>query len=160
MNTLEKIRELLKKNNISYKEFKHEPVRTSEEAQEQRPDYTLEQGAKALIIKLRYKDRKDYAMFILPAHKRLDSKKVRSKLCCQSLSFAQSEKVVELTQGVEPGGVPPFGNLFDIDVYVDPTLGENDEIIFNAGDRSVSIAMKYRDWEEVVGPEEFRFVED
>ncbi len=48
--------------------------------------------------------------------------------------------------------MPPFGNLFELDVVVDPGLMENEEIIFNAGDRSVSIAMKSSDYVSIVNP--------
>jgi Ala-tRNA(Pro) deacylase len=153
MSTLEKIKELLDKNEIQYKEFHHEPVRTSEEAQRKRPEYSLSQGAKAIIISAKFTGgERKFIMIVIPANERIDSAKTRKILLCKKFSFAKESEVVEVTQGVEPGGVPPFGNLFDIDVYVDQTLRDNNEIIFNAGDRSVSIVMNYKDWEKIVKP--------
>ena len=52
-----KIIDLLEKNSIDYKYFEHAPVRTSEEAAKVRSDYSLSQGAKALIIRIKNKDR-------------------------------------------------------------------------------------------------------
>ena len=49
--TVRKIRNLLDEVGIVYKTFEHAPVRTSEEASALRPEYTLHQGAKALIVK-------------------------------------------------------------------------------------------------------------
>lgn len=153
MSVFEKIKSLLQKDGISFEEFHHKPVRTSQEVDEVRPDYTLSQGAKAIIIKARFKAKgKGYFMLVLPGDKRIDSKKVRKMLSSQSFSFASSDEVKEITDGVLPGGVPPFGNLFDLDVYVDPSLGEHNEIVFNAGDRSVSIVMKYEDYIRLVNP--------
>jgi len=152
MNALKKIKSLLKEKNIQYKQFHHKPVCTSREADEVRPDYTMQQGAKAIIIKARINSQKRYLMLVLPGDRRIDSKKVKNILKCKEFSFASEDEVIEVTSGVIPGGVPPFGNIFDIPVYVDPLLSENEEIIFNAGDRSVSIAMKYRDYEKVVNP--------
>ena len=57
-----------------------------------------------------------------------------------------------MTKGVLPGGVPPFGNLFDLEVIVDPKLLENEKIIFNAGDRCFSIAMKSKDYTTLISP--------
>jgi Ala-tRNA(Pro) deacylase len=54
---------------------------------------------------------------------------------------------------VEPGGVPPFGNLFGLRVITDENIFENEEIIFNAGDRRVSIALKSEDYRRIAEPE-------
>ena len=154
MTTLEKIKELLIENNIPYKEFRHKPVRTSEEADEVRPEYKLCQGAKAIIITAKFKEnRRGVFMLVLPADRHIDSKKVRKILRCKSFSFTSEEEVIEITNGVLPGGVPPFGNLFGLKVLVDPSLSSNEEIIFNAGEKKVSIAMKFKDYERLVSPQ-------
>ena len=61
-------------------------------------------------------------------------------------------EVVELTGGVQIGGVPPFGNLFDLPIYADPSLFENEKMVFNAGDRGFSVAMKSADWQTLTQP--------
>ncbi|MBN2015522.1 hypothetical protein JW766_01700 [Candidatus Dojkabacteria bacterium] len=161
MNTLEVIKDRLEKNRISYKEFRHRPVRTSEEAQRERPDYSLSQGAKAILISAKLKSgEKKYFMLVLPGNRRIDSKKVRKLLKCSKFSFASEDEVLEITEGVLPGGVPPFGNIFNLDVYVDESLSKNDEIIFNAGDRSVSIAMKYEDYKKLSKPHISDFISE
>jgi len=33
----------------------------------------------------------------------------------------------------EAGAMPPFGNLYDVAVYVDRSLGRNERIVFQAG---------------------------
>ncbi|MBU0975767.1 MAG: YbaK/EbsC family protein [Patescibacteria group bacterium] len=153
MKPLEKLVEFLKQNNVPFKQFHHAPVRTSEEALAQRPDFILSQGAKAIIVNAKKSsDRREFIMLVLPADKRLDSKKVRKILKCKSFSFAHESDVIRISDGVEPGGVHPFGNLFGLSVYVDNSLALNDEIIFNAGDRSVSLAMKCIDYLKVVRP--------
>ena len=52
----------------------------------------------------------------------------------------------------EVGAMPPFGNLFDMDVYVSECLSENDEIAFNAGTHTELIRMSYSDYERLVRP--------
>ncbi len=137
-----------------YEIFTHEPVTTSEEAARVRPEYTLEQGAKALIVKVEHKDgRYGLVMLVLPAHLKLNSKKVRSALHIRGFRFATEDEVKTQTKGVERGGVPPFGDLFDMPVYVDKTLLSNEKIIFNAGDRSVSVAMLCADYVRIVEPQ-------
>lgn len=44
------------------------------------------------------------------------------------------------------------GNLYDIDVYVDKALTEDEEIFFQAGNHIESIKMKYKDYSSLVKP--------
>jgi len=151
--TVSKIEALLREKGVEYKKFEHEPVRTSEEAAAARPEYTLSQGAKALIVRVKKSGEKSYAMIVVPADKKFDSKKAKQELGASDIRFATPEEVSELTGGVQVGGVPPFGNLWNIPVYADGSLFDNEEIIFNAGDRSVSIAIPSSAYQEVVHPE-------
>jgi len=91
-------------------------------------------------------------MLVFPADTKFDSKLVKTAIQARSISFATEEEVSRLAEGVQVGGVPPFGNLFDLPVYADESLFGNEEIIFNAGDRSFSIAMKSSDYRDIVRP--------
>jgi len=149
-----KILELLKADNCWFETFEHQPVRTSEEAAKVRTGYSLEQGAKAIIVRAkRSKQDKFFLMLVLPGDKRFDVSKVKVLLDAKDIRFATEQEVMELTNGVEPGGVPPFGNLFDLRVIVDPSLLIFDKIIFNAGDQRFSIAMLAEDFKKLVKPE-------
>lgn len=148
-----KITDLLKVGGYWYETFEHEPVRTSEEAAKVRTGYTLAQGAKAMIVRVKKSETEKYfAMLVLPGDARFDIGKVKQLFAARDIRFATEEEVKTITGGVVPGGVPPFGNLFDLPVIADPNLFENEKIIFNAGDRSFSIAMKSADYQKVVGP--------
>ncbi|OGG16596.1 hypothetical protein A3D77_06300 [Candidatus Gottesmanbacteria bacterium RIFCSPHIGHO2_02_FULL_39_11] len=143
---------LLKENNFRYESFEHAPVRTSIEAAKIRTGYTLSQGTKALIVRVKADGKKFLVMLVIPGDKKFDSEKVRTLLHSKDIRFATEEEVIKITDGVLPGGVPPFGNLFNIPVYIDPKVLENEKIIFNAGDRSFSIAMKSEDYFTLVRP--------
>jgi len=146
------IEELLCTHGVEYKKFDHVPVRTSEEANAVRPDYSLSQGAKALIVRVKKSGEKSFCMVVVPGDTKFDSKKARTVLEANDIRFASEDEVMELTDGVVPGGVPPFGNLWSLPVYCDQTLFDNEEIIFNAGDRSVSIAIRSDEYRSVVEP--------
>lgn len=150
--TVSKILDLLQTNHCWHETFQHEPVRTSEEAARTRPGYTLHQGAKAMIVRVKNPQPK-FVMLVLPADLRFDNAKVKSFLSAKDLRFATEQEIGELTGGVQPGAVPPFGNLFGLDVVVDPTLFENERIVFNAGDRCFSLAMKSEDYKRLVNPQ-------
>ena len=69
------------------------------------------------------------------------------------MRFATEEEVSQTTNGVQIGGVPPFGNLFNLKTIVDPKLFLNEKIVFNAGDRRYSVAMLSQDYKNIVNPE-------
>jgi Ala-tRNA(Pro) deacylase len=52
----------------------------------------------------------------------------------------------------EPGAMPPFGNLYELPVYVDEALGRNERIVFQAGTHRVTMSVAYSDFERLVGP--------
>lgn len=154
-----KILSLLEEYHFWYETFEHEPVRTSEEAAKIRSGYSLEQGAKALIVRLKYsKNESKFVMLVLPGDARFDKQKVAEAFKTKDIRFATEAEVSEITSGVELGGVPPFGNLFGLDVIVDPNLLEHEKIIFNAGDRRFSVAMKTEDYVTLVQPKVARII--
>jgi len=155
--TVQQIKDLLDQHNVEYKTFEHEEVRTSEEAAAVRPEYNLSQGAKALIVRIKRKNvppesEKQFVQLVVPGDTKFDPKKARAALDAKDIRFATEDEVFKITTGVKPGGVPPFGNLFGLNVYLDKSLLQHDETIFNAGDRRYSIALKTQDYLKVVNP--------
>ena len=147
------ITDLLKKNNCWFQTFEHVPVRTSEEASRLRPGYILRQGAKALIVRLKNSLGENwFIMLVFPANLKFNAKKIKALIGVNDLRLATEAEVESITNGVKLGGVPPFGKLFNLEVFVDKSLFENHRIIFNAGDRSFSVAMKSEDYRRLVGP--------
>ncbi|PIR61882.1 MAG: hypothetical protein COU66_01405 [Candidatus Pacebacteria bacterium CG10_big_fil_rev_8_21_14_0_10_44_11] len=148
------ILQLLRDTNCWFETFEHSPVRTSEEAAKLRDGYTLQQGAKALVFRVKiFNSNKKFVMLVVPGDARFNTNKVKKLFSAKDIRFATEEEVIQLTNGVLPGGVPPFGNLFDLAVIADPTLFENEKIIFNAGDRSFSVAMRSADYKEIGKPQ-------
>lgn len=138
--TVDKIRSLFQQHNIPFKEFHHPPVRTSEEAAKIR-GVDIKTGAKAMVLKA--DDR--FIMCVLSAAKRLDSNKIRSLLGVKKVRFASPEELMEKT-ACEPGSVPPFGNLLNLPLYIDKSLLENEEINFNVGLVTDSMAISTKDY--------------
>ena len=148
-----KIITLLTEKDVWFETFEHEAVRTSEEAANTRIGYSIDQGAKALIVRVKYKgSEKGFAQIVLPGSARFDTKKARAALNAKDIRFATEEEVTQITDGVLPGGVPPFGILFDIPVFCDESVLENEKIVFNAGDRRFSIGVYSKDYRDIVSP--------
>lgn len=145
--------EILKDHGVWFETFEHEPVRTSEQAAKLRDGYTINQGAKAMIVRVKISNtERKFVMLVLPGGMRFDTRKVKKLFNAKDIRFATEEEISSITEGVLPGGVPPFGNIFGLEVIVDPLLLENEKIIFNAGDRSFSIGMGSQDYIYIVEP--------
>ena len=53
--------------------------------------------------------------------------------------------------------MPPFGNLYGLDVYVDQSLTEDEEIAFSAGSHTELIRLRYADFARLVEPKVLEF---
>jgi Ala-tRNA(Pro) deacylase len=139
-SVLERIQEKLTTAGITFGVLRHAAVYTSEEAAAVR-GVPLCTGAKALIVKAG----EAFVLLVLPADRKLDSKKARAALGVKGLRFASREEVEQLT-GLQPGSIPPFGSLFGLPTCCDPALQGNEQINFNAGDHCVSVSMSCADY--------------
>ncbi len=137
---------LLDDAGIVYSLSEHDPVYTSVEAAEVRGS-TLHSGAKALIIK----GDKGFVLAVIPADLALNSPALRKVIKSRRLRFATREELLELT-GLEPGSVPPFGRLFNLQTICDDRLSENEKINFNAASHSQSVQMSFEDYINLESP--------
>ena len=152
---VEEIISLLKKNQIEFEFFEHESVKTSLESARARKGFSLKQGVKALILQVGDKSGKHFIQVVLPGDKRFQNSKLRRVLNLSNIRFATEEELFELTNGIQPGGVPPFGNLFGLKIYADKSIFDEEKIIFNCGDRRTSISIKSEDYKKLVDPQVF-----
>ena len=53
--------------------------------------------------------------------------------------------------------MPPFGNLYDMEVFVAEVLTKNEKIAFNAGSHTELMKLNYEDFEKLVKPKVFKF---
>ncbi|CUT06546.1 aminoacyl-tRNA deacylase, partial [Candidatus Kryptonium thompsonii] len=66
--------------------------------------------------------------------------------------LASESEFRELFPDCETGAMPPFGNLYDVPVYVDERFKANDEISFNGGTHNDVVKMKMADYVRLVEP--------
>jgi Ala-tRNA(Pro) deacylase len=72
--------------------------------------------------------------------------------------FANEEELDKLLGEVEIGGIPPMGSLFDLETYIDESIKGMNEVIFNAGDKEVSIAVSADNYLRIEQPREDRLI--
>lgn len=95
-------------------------------------------------------------MLVLPASAAVDIAKVadalEGKLEGMQVRMAAEREFASAFADCEAGAMPPFGNLYDLPVYVDRTLGENERIVFQAGRHTVTMSVPYIDFERLAAP--------
>lgn len=109
--------------------------------------------AKTVMIKIEGK----MAMAVLPANRKVILSELKEALDADKVSLATEEEFKSLFPDCEIGAMPPFGNLYGLEVYVSPELAAEQEIAFNAGTHTEIIKMAYKDFERLVNPKVISF---
>ena len=146
-NIRNEIIRLLKHNEFKFEHLIHEQTTTSEESAQIR-NTQLTEGVKAII--LRGKQTKKNYQFNLPAHLKLDMKQV-ANIVKEKCEF-ESPAVITERFGLTIGGVPPFGNLLNIETYFDASILQNTNVAFNCGLLTESIIMLSQDLVTLIEP--------
>ena len=143
----QQLKAFLDKNKIKYVIISHSPAYTAQEIA-QIVHISAKELAKTVIVKIDGK----LAMVVLPAHIKVDFDKVKQTTSGKDISLASEFEFQEKFPGCELGAMPPFGNLYDMDVYVHDDLTKDEKIAFNAGSHSELIKLAYEDFEKLVQP--------
>jgi Ala-tRNA(Pro) deacylase len=149
---IEKLVEFLDQNDVRYVTINHSKAYTAQEvaAAAHVPGREL---AKPVMVRLDG----EMAMAVLPASHQVDFGALAREAGAESAELASEREFEELFPDSELGAMPPFGNLYDLPVYVDGRLEEDEEIFFSAGSHSQLLRMSYRDYERLVKPRVGRF---
>lgn len=142
-----KLKKYLDSNKVKYKALKHKLAYTAQEiaAAQEVPG---KQIIKSVLVKA--DDR--YVLAVLPAIHLIDTKKLKTVLKCKTIKIATEKDIEKVISDYKPGAMPPFGNLFGLDTYVDKILKEDVEIVFNGGTHKDTVKMKYADFEKLAKP--------
>jgi len=111
--------------------------------------------AKTVMVKIDGK----MAMAVLPASRHIDMGQLKKAADAESVELASEQEFRDMFPGCETGAMPPFGNLYDMPVYVAASLAEDEMIAFNAGSHTELIRMAYADFERLVQPWIVKFSE-
>ena len=149
---VQKLKEFLNSHSIKYVIINHSPAYTAQEIAESAhiPGKEL---AKTVIIKMDGK----LAMAVLPASYKIDLQQFKKATGAGNVELANEREFRQLFPECEVGAMPPFGNLYDMKVFVAQTLAEDKEIAFNAGSHTELIKLAYKDFEDLVKPKVIKF---
>lgn len=147
MPILKRLREFLDANQVRYVVRDHPEAFTARgvAAAEHVPEAEV---AKVVILR----SGGEFLMAVLPALYRIDLAALRHLTGRHDLHLASEEESAHLFPGCETGAMPPFGNLYDLPVWVDEPLCRQAEIVFDAGTHRQTVHMDYVDFARLVQP--------
>ncbi len=149
---LAKIKEFLDTNKVKYVLIQHSPAYTAQEIAAS-AHITGKELAKTVMIKIEGK----IAMAVLPASYKISFDQLKEVLDADDVTLANEQEFMDKFPDCEVGAMPPFGNMYGMDVYVAESLAEDEEIAFNACSHTELIKMRFDDFEELVKPIRLRF---
>jgi Ala-tRNA(Pro) deacylase len=150
--TASKLTEYLDQNQIRYVTIKHSEAHTAQEIAAS-AHVKGKELAKTVIVKVD----KDLVMAVLPSSYQVDFVDLARALGKGKVRLAVEQDFGDRFPDCELGAMPPFGNLYDVPVYVAQSLAEDEEIAFNACSHTELIRMKYSDFERLVQPRVLKF---
>jgi Ala-tRNA(Pro) deacylase len=149
---VKKLKEFLDSHHVKYVSIKHSMAYTAQEVAESAhiPGRAM---AKVVIVELDG----DLAMAVLPANRKVVLQDLREVTGSDQVRFASEDKFKGRFPDCEIGAMPPFGNLYEMEVFVAPSLVSHSDIAFNAGSHEEIIKMPYADFERLVEPKVVSF---
>jgi Ala-tRNA(Pro) deacylase len=147
-----KLKEFLDANKVKYISMQHSSAYTAQEiaASAHIPGKDL---AKTVIVKIDGK----MAMAVLPASYKVSFESLKDALGVNEVRLAYEQEFMDKFPDCEVGAMPPFGNIYNMEVYVAEALTEEEDIAFNACTHTELIKMKFEDFEKLVKPRRFKF---
>jgi Ala-tRNA(Pro) deacylase len=142
-----RLKALLDENKILYTLFIHSPAYTAQAAAA-----TLHVPGKELAKTVVVRAGEETVLAVLPASYHVSLKKL-SALLGKTARLATEQEFGDLFPDCELGAMPPFGQLYNLPVYVDETLAADEEIVFNAGTHRDAIRMRYQDFARLAKPQ-------
>ncbi len=144
---LSKLREFLDSHHVKYLVYSHSLAYTAQGI----AALTHVSGkklAKTVIVKI------DgiLAMAVVPAALHVDLDRLLSLTGARAVEIASELEFKDAFPDCETGAMPPFGNLYDMAVYADASLAENEEITFSAGTHRELVRMGWDDMVRLVNP--------
>jgi Ala-tRNA(Pro) deacylase len=142
-----RLQHLLDAHRVRYTRIRHAPAYTAQEvaAAAHVPGREL---AKTVIVDIDGK----LAMVVQTAASKVPLGRVKAVAGARDVHLVSEVEFRDRFPDCEPGAMPPFGNLYGMEVFVVEDLTEDEEIAFNAGTHTDLIRLRYRDFASLVHP--------
>lgn len=144
---VEALTQFLDDKQIRYVTIRHSTAYTAQEVAHS-AHLSGKEVAKTVIVDLDGR----MTMAVLRANDRVDLDLLRRAAGARNVRLVEEREFADRFPQVEPGAMPPFGNLYDMEVFVDEAIRHDERIAFAAGSHTELIQLTYADFERLVQP--------
>ncbi len=144
---IKKLKEFLENQHVKYTSMTHSPAFTSQEIAAA-AHVSGKELAKTVIVKMD----NHFAMVVVQANDQVNFAKLEAAVGNTHIDLAAESEFKDKFSECEVGAMPPFGNLYDMPVFVSSELSEQNNIIFNAGSHSELMQLPFREFARLVKP--------
>ena len=149
---VQKLKQFLDDGRVKYACISHSPAYTASEIA-QSTHIPGRELAKVVVVTLDGR----MAMAVLPANRKVDLNLLREAASADEARLATEEEFRLRFPDCDTGAMPPFGNLYGMDVFVSEQLADDDHIAFNAGSHTEVMRLAYADFARLVKPKVAKF---
>ena len=142
-----KLRELLDRHEVPYVTITHSPAYTAQQIA-QTAHIPGGEMAKTVVVKVDGQ----LVLAVLPASRHVDLNIFREAIGGTDVELANERDFLQTFTGCELGAMPPFGNLWDVPVFVSDELADHEFITFNAGTHTELVQLRYADFDRIAKP--------
>ena len=155
MSISPKLKDYLDGHKVQYEVLTHREAYTAPEIA-----HTLHVPGKELAKVIMVKVGEKFVMTVLPSTWKVSLNRLKEVFGDSQVRLATEEEFKGLFPDCAIGAMPPFGNLYGLEVYVDLSLTADEEIVFQGGTHHDAIKMRYEDFAALASPtvEEFHQV--
>ena len=147
MKCRERLEQYLRENGVGFEVKTHNQAFTMQEVAAAL-HVPGRQVAKVVLVQADEK----MIMLVLPAPYRLDFARARKLLGVKEVSLAAEDKFTGLFPDCATGAMPPFGNLYNVPIYVDKSLAEEATMVFRIGTHRETMKLAYADFARLAQP--------
>jgi Ala-tRNA(Pro) deacylase len=147
MAMVKRLQEFLDSHGVKYEVTPHREAFTSQEIAA-----ASHVSGKAMAKVVMVKRGTGMAMAVLPAACKVGVDRLEKIFGTSGIAIAREHEFAGLFPDCDTGAMPPFGNLYGLEVYVDEELAAGPTIVFQAGNHRELVSMAYADFARLVQP--------
>lgn len=152
MAMVKRLQELLDSSGVKYEVTSHRGAYTSQEIAA-----ACHVSGKAMAKVVMVKQGAGFVMAVLPAACKVGLDRLERIFGTPGITIAREHEFAGLFPDCDTGAMPPFGNLYGLEVYVDEELAQHPRIAFQAGSHHELVTMSYADFSRLVQPKVAEF---
>ena len=147
MAIVSSLQRLLDANQVRYEVHAHRKAMTAAEIA-MADHVSPSEVAKVVVLR----SGEGFLLAVLPAARHLDLERLRMLAGDPQLRLASEGEFADIFPACELGAIPPIGELWDLPVWVDDSLGREAETVFSGGNHRETVHVAYRDFVRLARP--------